>query len=319
MRTSVVFSMIGIFALGIFVGDRMNSFEGNRALAKAEDPSLAQDVVGSPGPKFSENASAHAAAPKPQTISSGNSVSVEAALRSIDDLRGSMAEKELSNSLGDDSIGLKVSRALIAGRHSDLPGAAQIAQEFQQELQKDPRAGVQILRESLGRIPQKGFEVDRITLLQSMSTLSGMQADVKDAALQEVTSNVYELPSADTATVSAENVNRASLVVTAHRLFVESAEHPEAALSGTVDAVMAQPDSAIRRTMIDRLVAKFPDQKDSLQRELAQRHLDVNSLYGVQAAAPVAPPAAQPAVEQTPAMSNPESPSPEAAPSGELQ
>jgi hypothetical protein len=274
--------MVGIFATGILVGERMNSFEGNRGLAKAGDVPAVQEPKAAEVQRSADSRDVRFAVPAAQSPGLAAGSGTGQGIQKIDELRDSAAEKSLTAALGDDSIGLKVSRALLAGRHSEVAGASEIAREFHEELRSDPRTGVQVIRESLGRIPPKGFEVDRITLLQTMSALPGVQTDVQELALQELISNVYEVPTGEAGTVSANDVNRASLVVTAHRLFVEAADQSEVALSGTVQGVLAQPDSAVRRTMIDRFVARFPEHKEDIQRELGNNRIDVNVLYGAQ-------------------------------------
>jgi|GEM_PF-6006708 len=264
MKASLNFIMVCTLAGGIAIGVKWHAFNGNRGIATAV-------VEDSPRKRVTA-----ATFYQRSAMGSGMSAEQRDAVRSraielIDQMRETSFEGDFMAALGNDAIGSQVARGLVAGRHPEVVGASELANEFFTQLKGDPKSGMEIVREALHRIPEKGFEADRTTLLQTASTLRGMEKDASDLAVQEFNSNIVE---ATEAVVSDRAVARALLVATAYRIFIDLSSDPSGAYSGTIQGIVNQQDSAIRRTMIDKFLNKYPDLRDDLQRELAERQID---------------------------------------------
>lgn len=282
MRASVGIMMLCTLGSGIVIGLKLNDFSGNRAIAnsqRTDSPRWISPVKdGSSFPLSNSKGPDGLRRQKAGAFNSSESTSSETLKRAVqllDEMRDTDLERDLATALGTDSVGIQVARGLMAGRHQEVVGASDIASTFLNDLKSDPRTGLEVIREALLRIPSKGFEADRLTLLQTASSFSGMEADVSQLALDEVNSNIVDLPfNAGDPTVTGDLGNRASLVVSAHRMFIQLAESSDAAFSGTVQGLVRQPDSAIRRKLIDQFLGKFPDRREDLQNELVARQID---------------------------------------------
>lgn len=277
MRMPLVLVMACALGGGVYLVAKLSAFSGNRGIANSlEDnsPSWISPVKSGGVQLRSAAGRMH---PNPSEIGEdqNSDARIQRALTLIDEMRDTDFERDLVAALGSDSIGLQVARGLIAGRHHEVVGSSQIAQSFMNDLKSDPRSGIQIIGEALQRIPQDRFEADRLTLLQIASTIPGMESDASDFALKEITNNIVEIPTGEPQTGNVgDSGARSSLIAMAHRLFIGLNSDSDLAYSGTLEALERQPDSAIRRTIIDQLLGKFPDRREELQNELTARQID---------------------------------------------
>lgn len=283
MRASLGIMMLCTLGGGIVIGLKFNDFSGNRGIANSQasdSPRWISPVKEGSSIQLSNSKGVDGQRRRrSDALNSSESFSTETLKRAtqlLDEMRDTDLERDLATALGTDSVGIQVARGLMAGRHQEVVGASEISNAFLNDLKSDPRAGLEVIREALLRIPSKGFEADRLTLLQTASSLSGMGADASQLALDEVHSNIVDLPfgAGESSGGPGDSGTRASLVVSAHRMFIHLSESSDAAFSGTVQGLVRQPDSAIRRKLIDQFLAKFPDRRDDLQSELVARQLD---------------------------------------------
>jgi len=222
--------------------------------------------------------------------------------KALDHIQLTPHEQDLWHALGDDPVGLRVRRLLIADNHrSEVPGTDLFVRNIYEDLTADKNNSVDNLKSALNRVPASGFSMERISLLSMMSTVAssvgssgssaspgGPNAITKDAALNELTQNIIPARPDPNLAQNEEQLNAAlsstpdtSLPIASEQIFLNNTSNPAEALTGTVQGIISQPDVGIQLAIATEFVRAYPNMKDELNQDLQARGIKI-SLEGVQ-------------------------------------
>ena len=191
-------------------------------------------------------------------------------------------ENDLYRALGDDPVGAKVRRALIAQNHREVPGVDAFVQNFVEELVQDSSAAKDTVRTALARISADNHPLERVALLAALASDPRNADAVRALALNEFTENPPE-PRPDPKAVNTSAELDAALSTTpaqtrpiaAQGLFLKTARDANEALAGTLTGITSQQDWGIRAALAQQFLGSYPSMKSALVASLNKQGISL--------------------------------------------
>lgn len=198
--------------------------------------------------------------------------------QAIDRLELSAEEEDLSKALSNDPLSIKLRRALIAPRHgSEIVGHEELGLQYLKEFREHPTQSLASMIKALDAMPVAAYPNERAAVLLAASTLPGQENEVRQLALRELTSTVVE--AIDPRRSDSEQVMRISnqmiVPIASHLAYLNTNPNAAAALSGTIDGIMAQPDTGIRYRLAGQFIEKFPQLESELRNTLTSKGIEL--------------------------------------------
>jgi hypothetical protein len=198
-------------------------------------------------------------------------------------------DEALARMLGSDADAALIFEALRAGRlQEESPSARLLAKDFLRRMREDPSEGLRLVRVGLARIDLKSEAFDRLSLLETLKSVSdpAFKTEIRELAERELSQHpIAARPDPETAHTDEERAAAGStsfemaFAVSAFDVALSTLHEPGQALEMAMRGIRAQPDWGVRGGIASTLLAKFPATRDELRARLEAQDLRVPEAF----------------------------------------